>query len=123
MNVFKAVAGVSLSIIITLLILTTLIKNPEKVLYEKTIEVLMVHKGLATSREVMSCYPEVRDIESKRKRIAFLNRSIRNATEGPSPNISREKSLQIQELYQEIRQLRSSVKKELTQLIAIHTKN
>jgi len=120
MDVIKVAAGFASGFLIVLFTLIVFAENPEKKHYEKTVESIMVHEGLSSYQEVLDAVPELKDIKLKMKRIAYLNSSIRDATGGPAPRISKEESLQLQGYSHEIRQLRRSVKKELSQLISFY---
>ena len=113
-------AGVTCGILILLFILIVFVENPEKALYEKTVETLMTYNGLSSVQEVMEQFPELQDIQAKIKQIAYLKGNLQSRTGGPAPNLSKEGSLQIQIHAQEIHQLRRNVKEELTQLLADH---
>lgn len=123
MNVIKIAAGFVCSLIIVLSVLIVFVENAEKELYEKTVESIMIHEKWSSSQEVLDSFPELRDIQSKMERIAFLNRNIHSLTGGPAPNVSREESLQIRGYTHEIRQHQRSIKQELSQLIAIYKKD
>ncbi len=123
MDVIKVAKGFACGFLIVLFILIAFIENPEKELYEKAVESIMIHEGLSSYQEVLDSFPDLKNIKSKMKRITYLSSSIHGLTGGPAPNVSREESLQIQEYGHEVRLLRSSVKEKLTQLIATYAEN
>lgn len=123
MNGIKVIAGLACSILIVLFLLIACTKNPEKALYEQTIKTLMIHQRVGSFQEVVEYYPELRDVQTKMERIAFLNNYIHHITTGPAPIVSREESIRIQDFNQEVRQLRVNVKATLTQLLTDYLAN
>lgn len=118
MDTIKVATGISGSILILLIAVLAFTKNPEKQLYDKTVESLMAQQGMSTQQEVMHRFPELYVVKSKMERIGHLNRTIHSLTSGPSPNVSEGDDLRIQEYSEEIKRLQNSVKRELKQLIA-----
>ncbi len=116
MKGIKVIAGFACSILIILFLLIAFTENPEKALYEQTIKTLMLHKDVGSFQEVVEYYPELEDIHSKMKRIAYLNNHIQHITTGPAPIISKEESIRVQNFRLEVRQLQINVKEALTRL-------
>lgn len=123
MNIIKVVAISACGLLIVLFTLITSIENPEKKLFEETVESIMINEGLSSYQEVLDASPELKDIKSKMQRVSYLNNCINRIPRGPAPNVSREKSIQIQDYTHEIRQLRRNINEELTQLLAIYVEN
>ncbi len=121
MNVIKTTTGLACTFVIVLFALIFSTENPEKKLFEKTVQSIMIHEGMSSHQELLDAFPELKDIKSKMKRIDSLNSSIHSMTGGPAPNVSKEESLQLQSHTQEIQQIRKSIKEELSQFSSIYS--
>jgi len=123
MNVLKIITGIACGFLIVLMSLFVFLENPEKKLYEETVESIMKQEDLSSFQEVLDSFPEVKNIKLKIERIGYLKSSIHNITGGPAPNVSKEESLYIQDCTQEIRILQNSVQENLTQVLTTYAKS
>ncbi|MEL6812787.1 MAG: hypothetical protein AAFP76_15775 [Bacteroidota bacterium] len=117
MDIIKVASGLACSCLLLLLTLLVFIKNPEKTLFEKTVQTIRTEEGLSSVQETLDHFPKLREIKVKMERIGYLSRNIHMLTAGPAPNLSKVESRQLQEYSDEIYQLRKSVKVELTLFI------
>ena len=118
----KMAMGLACSISLVLLLVILATENPERALFERTVEELMAREGLNTFNEVIKSFPILKSIEADINRMGHLNRMIQSNAGGPAPVITKAKSLEMQECNQEIRQLRERVTRELLQLLAAQAK-
>ncbi len=118
MRAVKFAAGLACGLIILLLTLTFSLENPEKALYQKTVELLMKQEGLVTNQEAEEHFPILIDIQSKMNRIAELNQIVQSRRQGPSPIQNGNESLYLEDCIQKIRLLQKVVRIELSQLMA-----
>ncbi len=116
MDKVKIVAGFAYGFLIFLFYLVIFVENSEQRLYDETVEILMIQHKLSSTQEVLDLFPKLKDIKSKIKRINTLKNSINSITGGPSPNVSKEESLQVQDYIEEIYLLQQNIKEELSQL-------
>lgn len=123
MNVIKIAAGFACALIVVLFSLLIIIENPEKDLFDKTVESLMVQKGLASSQEVLDAFPELAEVNTKVKRIAYLKSSMHSITGGPAPDVSAEDAVYVQACADEIRQLQINIKEDLSQIMVTYASN
>ncbi len=123
MSIPKIAAGFAFSILSVLLLLTAVLENPEKELFTKTIESIMVEEELSSIQEVLDSFPDLKVIDAQIRQLTFLNNRIRSTTAGPAPNLSQEDNLQVQEYSHKARQLRSDIKTELSRINAARTKD
>lgn len=114
MDSVKVAVGTACSILVVLVLLLVFLKNPERALYDRTMETLMIQEGFSSQEELQKRFPKLRDIDLKMKRIASLNANIRCLTGGPAPNISEKERQQLSQFREEIKLLERSIKEELT---------
>ncbi|MCK8522963.1 hypothetical protein M0D21_15405 [Aquimarina sp. D1M17] len=118
MNVVKITAVTSCCVILVVLLLTILTKKENDTLYNETLEILKTRENLSSAQEVLECFPKLKIIKSKQKRIACLQRSIHSLTGGPAPNLSSKDQVQLRKYTREIEQLRVSIQHKLAELQA-----
>lgn len=117
MNGIKVTVGLACSLLLVLLLALVFVKNPEKGLYGKTLETLMIQEGLTSLQEVMAHFPILKEVKTNMQRIEHLQKSIQSHTGGPAPQLSRADRQHLQACRQEVQQLRTTIESTLRELL------
>ncbi|MEL7159289.1 MAG: hypothetical protein AAFN92_00915 [Bacteroidota bacterium] len=120
MNLTKIAAGAACGTVMLCLSLMIWAKDPDLLLHEETVSLLLQREGVADERALETCYPELITIRADMGRMAELNRILANQTRSPAPQISTGEARHLRQRQNELIRLRRGVRTALVQLVAAY---